>query len=91
MNNESVTMLKQEYYYLSAVKWTEERFLEEESGEVSGVYSFTAGEVNYHTIKVTDSLYRVTFMLKIKDLPEIEGTGYYDKDLQKMIKWNEKN
>lgn len=91
MNNESVTMLKQEYYFFSAMKWTEEQFLEEESVKVSGVYSFMDGEVNYHTVRVTDSLYRVTFRLKIKDLSEIEGTGYYDKDLQKMIKWNEKN
>ena len=91
MTNETVAMLKQEYYFLSAVKGIEEQFLEEESVKVSGVYSFMDGEVNYQTVKVTDSLYRVTFRLKIMDLQEIEGTGYYDKDFQKMIKWNEKN
>ncbi|WP_057765592.1 competence type IV pilus minor pilin ComGG [Cytobacillus praedii] len=91
MTNETVTMLKQEYYFLSAVKGAEEQFLEEESVNASGVYSFMDGEVNYQTVKVADSLYRVTFRLKIKDLPEVEGTGYYDIDLQKMIKWNEKN
>ena len=91
MTNETVTMLKQEYYFLSAVIGAEEQFLEEESVNVSGVYSFMDGEVNYQTVKVADSLYRVTFRLKIKDLPEVEGTGYYDIELQKMIKWNEKN
>jgi ComG operon protein 7 len=91
MINESVTMLKQEYYFLSSMKWTEEQFLEDDIEGLSGIYSFTDGEVTYHTVKVTDSLYRVTFILKMRDLPEVTGTGYYDKDLQKMIKWNEKN
>lgn len=88
---ESVTMLKQEYYFLSAMQWTEELFLKENHEEVSGVYSFSDGEVNYHSVKVTDSLYRVTFTLVMRNLPEITGFGYYDKELKKMIKWNEKN
>lgn len=88
---ESVTMLKQEYYFLSAMQWTEELFLQEDHGEVSGVYSFSDGEVSYHSVKVADSLYRVTFNLALKNLPEITGFGYYDKELKKMIKWNEKN
>lgn len=88
---ESVTMLKQEYYFLSAMKWTEELFLKEDHEEVSGIYSFSDGEVNYHSEKVTDSLYRVTFILTMKDSLEITGFGYYDKELKKMIEWNEKN
>lgn len=88
---ESVTMLKQEYYFLSAMQWTEELFFKEDHEEVSGIYSFSDGEVNYHSVKVTDSLYRVTFTLAMRNLPEITGFGYYDKELKKMIKWNEKN
>ncbi|WP_102274584.1 competence type IV pilus minor pilin ComGG [Cytobacillus massiliigabonensis] len=89
--NETVTMLKQEYYFLSAMKWTEEQLLVEENEGGSGIYSFLDGEVNYHSVKVTDSLLRVTFVLTMKDSPEITGVGYYDKELKKMIKWNEKN
>ncbi|MFE8695461.1 competence type IV pilus minor pilin ComGG [Cytobacillus sp. FJAT-53684] len=88
---ESEILLKQEYYFLSAMKWTEAHLIEDSNELLSGVYTFLDGEVQYSTAKVTDSLYRVTFLLTMSNRPNITGTGYYDRELGKMIKWNEKN
>ena len=88
---ESENILKQEYYFLSSIRQTEKEFFETGSISVSGSYTFSAGDVLYSTTELTDTIYKVTYKLKIGTNPEITAYSYYDKSYGKMIKWLEKN
>ncbi|MCM3704549.1 MULTISPECIES: competence type IV pilus minor pilin ComGG [Cytobacillus] len=89
--NQAETVLKQEYYLLSSFKKTEKMLSENAEPEVSGVYLFKEGSVSYEIAPVATSLIQITFKTKIGSDKEISGYAYYDTDLQKMIKWMEKN
>ncbi|MBG9448675.1 hypothetical protein ABE67_04955 [Cytobacillus firmus] len=89
--NQAETVLMQEYYLLSSFKKTEKRLSENAEPEESGVYSFKKGSVSYEISPVATSLIQITFKTKIGSDKEISGYAYYDTDLQKMIKWIEKN
>lgn len=95
LNEQSVIILKQEYYFLSSVMNVENeiRLLEDESDEsvVSGKLMFSDGQMDYKTEKLTEGLLRVMFDLRMDGLPVVSGIGYYDKDEEKMVKWIEKN
>lgn len=92
LNKESETIFKQEYYFLSSVKHVENEILSiEDSDLLFGSLSFSHGEVEYRTEKLTQELLKVTFDLKMENLPVVIGIGYYDKEKGKMIKWIEKN
>lgn len=90
---ESELIMKQEYYFLSSVMAAENHFMQmgDDDELPSGVRFFSDGEVEYNTEKLTDSLFKVTFDLKMESLPMLSGYGYYDKEEGKMIKWIEKN
>lgn len=90
---ESELILKQEYYFLSSMK-DAATHLEQmvDADELpTKVNLFSDGEVEYRTEKLTESLFKVTFDLKMESLPVLTGFGYYDKEEGKMIKWIEKN
>lgn len=89
---ESELILKQEYYFLSSIKQAENQLRQMLDDELpAGASHFSDGEVVYRTEKLTDSLFKVTFELKMASLPILLGFGYYDKEEGRMIKWIEKN
>ncbi|MBU8879364.1 hypothetical protein BGM26_10250 [Bacillus sp. FJAT-29790] len=89
---ESEIIMKQEYYFLSAMKQTEVLLFEwDYDDSFSGVFTFSGGQVEYSALKLTDSLFKVTFTLKMGGDLELTSFGYYDIDAGKVIKWNEKN
>jgi ComG operon protein 7 len=81
----------QEYYLLSSFKKTEKMLSENADPEESGVYLFKNGSVSYEISAAATSLIQITFRTKIDSDKEISGYAYYDTDLQKVIKWIEKN
>src|SRR5690606_37518007 len=85
------TVMMQEYYLLSSFKKTDKMLMENITPEESGVYLFKDGKVSYEISPVAASLIQITFKTKIGSAKEITGYAYYDTDLQKMIKWIEKN
>ncbi|MGG1831866.1 competence type IV pilus minor pilin ComGG [Cytobacillus firmus] len=89
--NQAETVMMQEYYLLSSFKKTEKMLSENADPKESGVYSFKKGSVSYEISSVATSLIQITFKTKIGSDKEISGYAYYDTDLQKMIKWIEKN
>jgi ComG operon protein 7 len=89
--NQAETVLMQEYYLLCSFKKTEKKLMENITPEESGVYLFKEGKVSYEISPVAASLIQITFKTKIGSDKEISGYAYYDTDLQKMIKWIEKN
>ncbi|WP_264738536.1 competence type IV pilus minor pilin ComGG [Cytobacillus firmus] len=89
--NQAETVMMQEYYLLCSFKKTEKMLRENINPEKSGIYSFKNGSVSYEISQVATSLIQITFKTKIGSDKEIFGYAYYDTDLQKMIKWIEKN
>ncbi|MBP2240862.1 competence protein ComGG [Cytobacillus eiseniae] len=88
--SDTEAFLKQEYYFLSAIRLVEDLFAEESNNDhFSGDISYLDGEIQYETVKITDSLYRVMFILKMNQMNKVSANGYYDKELGKMIQWNE--
>ena len=88
---ESETLLKQEYYFLSAVIQLETIFVREEEELFSGIFTYKDGEISYETSPITETLYMTTFTLQMASSPEIVGYSYFDKEEGKMIKWLERN
>lgn len=91
MMADAETILKQEYYLLSSVKRTETILKEKKEYDLSGIYYYASGQVSYSTVPLASSLYQITFRTKIGSDPEITSYAYYDIDLEKVIKWIEKN
>ena len=92
LNEQSVIILKQEYYFLSSVMNVENelRLLEDEF-VLSGMLMFSEGQMDYKTEKLSEGLLKVMFDLRMDGLPVVSGIGYYDKEEEKMVKWIEKN
>jgi competence protein ComGG len=89
--NQAETVIMQEYYLLCSFKKTEKMLSENIAPDKSGIFSFKNGSVSYEISPVATSLIQITFKTKIGSDKEISGYAYYDTDLQKMIKWIEKN
>ncbi|MFO1443487.1 hypothetical protein KDN24_09735 [Bacillus sp. Bva_UNVM-123] len=89
---EAETVFKQEYYFLCSVIHVENEMQQlDENALPTGNLIFTDGEVEYGVEKLTDNQFKVSFNLRMEDLPIVLGFGYYDKEVGKMIKWIEKN
>ena len=89
---ESEILLKQEYYLVSSLNRVEEILLTGDEDQFSGVFTFSDGNVQYETAKVTDTLLMSTFTLQmIGTNIEKLAYGYFDTEEGKMIKWLEKN
>ena len=89
---ESEILLKQEYYLASSLNRVEDILLTGDEEQFSGVFTFTEGNVQYETAKVTDTLLMSTFTLQmIGTNIEKLAYGYFDTEEGKMIKWLEKN
>jgi len=88
---ESEKLLQQDFYFLSSMKQVEEKFNIEEEEFPNGTIQYKYGDVSYSTTKLSDTVFKVSFTLKMDQFPQIIGTGYYDKAEGKMTKWAEKN
>ncbi|CAM3734903.1 competence type IV pilus minor pilin ComGG [Cytobacillus oceanisediminis] len=91
LTEEAETVLKQEYYLLNSLKRTEILLKEKKEYDLSGSYSFAKGNVSYSMSPLAASLYQITFKTKVGSDSEITTYAYYDIDLEKVIKWIEKN
>ena len=93
INKESETIFKQEYYFLSSVKHVENELslMEDKDDLLIGSLFFSHGSDDYRTEKLPEELLKVTFDLRMENLPVVIGIGYYDTEKGKMIKWIEKN
>ncbi|MBS4191272.1 hypothetical protein KHA94_13870 [Bacillus sp. FJAT-49705] len=88
---ESEAILKQEYYLLSSMKRVENILIEGDEELFSGFFTYTDGTIHYESSQLTETLFMVTFNVKIGSYPDIKGFGYFDEESGKMIKWVERN
>jgi ComG operon protein 7 len=92
MLKETETILKQDYYLLNAVRTIESTLATEGNKKEPGSILFNDGQANYVIMELTDQLWEIDIHLKTgTDQIEISGLAYYDTDIQKVIKWIEKN
>lgn len=87
---ETETIRLQEYYMLCSVKDVE-MLLREEIAPTNGINYYKHGNVSYQTQTLSTSLDEVTFNLRLYSGEKVVGIGQYDKEMDAMIKWREKN
>lgn len=80
----------QEYYMLSSLKLAEQRMLEN-SLTTNDSIEFDKGKVEFSRVALSDLLEDITFTLSLDNGREITGTGTYDKEQGRMVKWRERN
>lgn len=92
MLKETETILKQDYYLLDAVRTIETTLAMGGDEKEPGSIEFNDGQADYVIMELTDQLWEINITLKTGiDQMTISGLAYYDTDLQKIIKWIEKN
>lgn len=56
----------------------------------TGTMDFNNGTVIFNKISLSENMEEVTFSLKLKSGERAIGTGRYDKQLGRMVKWIER-
>lgn len=87
---EENVLLKQEFYFFRTLKHVEELLRGNESS-VSGVLSFHNGYVAYQTKLLSEEQVEVTYQMYLEDEYELTANSFYDKNIDRMTKWVEKN
>jgi hypothetical protein len=85
---ETETILKQEYYLLSAVKKLEGQ-IQANPSISAGSYSYREGMVVF-TKEDAGTTFKFTLTLTLNNGVQAQGYSYYDKNLTKMVKWVER-
>ena len=57
----------------------------------AGAIDFKNGTVTFTKTSLTENLEEVTFILKLNSGESAQGTGRYDKESGRMVKWIERN
>lgn len=92
MLKETETILKQDYYLLSAVRTIETNLAIDGNKKEPGSIMFYDGQVDYEIKELTPQLWEININLKTGiDQTDVSGLAYYDTDVQKVIKWSEKS
>lgn len=82
-------LLKQEYYMKNALAEVEQQ-LQSGSYEMSGVFFYKNGEIDYNISHYSEELLKITFQGKLTTMEKWSGESYYDKNSDKMVKWVER-
>ncbi|MDQ0269422.1 competence type IV pilus minor pilin ComGG [Cytobacillus purgationiresistens] len=88
--HEGKKLLQQEYYFFNSLKRVEDELLINSFALLSGKYQYNGGRVEYTVKEIAHSLLEVKLVIKMDSSKDIVGYGYYDRDLQRVIKWIEK-
>lgn len=82
---------KNSYYFLLALQETEKRLQGTgDEYEKTGVIVYEDGSVSYNIVEAGKDLLQITYRLYLPSRAEVDGLGYYDKQLKKMVNWFEK-
>lgn len=75
---------------LSSLKLAEQRMLDN-SLTTNGSIEFDKGRVEFSRVTLSEFLEDITFILSLDRGTKITGTGTYDKEQGRMVKWKERN
>ncbi|WP_409270641.1 competence type IV pilus minor pilin ComGG [Neobacillus sp. SCS-31] len=91
MAKEIETIQIQEYYMISSLKKIEKSFQEGSGTATGGSFAYRRGLVAYTVSTASPGTLKITISVKVDGAIPVEGYGYYDIPLKKMVKWMEKN
>ena len=92
MLNETETILKQDYYFLSTIELLQSQIAISDPMPTTGFLDFNDGQVSYTIVELSEKELEIKLVLTMKrGNGEVEGSAFYDKSLGKIVKWNEMN
>ena len=92
MLNETETILKQDYYFLSTIELLQSQIAISDPMPTTGFLDFNDGQVSYTIVELSERELEIKLILTMKrGNGEVEGSAFYDKSLGKIVKWNEMN
>jgi hypothetical protein len=80
----------QEYYMLCAIKQAESMLMSDNI-PLAGRMEFKQGTVTFNKTSLLESVDEVTFTLILDTGERFIGIGTYDNELDRMVKWIERN
>lgn len=92
MYSQTKVILQQEYYMMTSVKKLEELLINNPISNLSGTYQYENGVTTYVIEPVLNTTtMKVTITFTLHSGEKFIGVGIYDKAVQKMVKWTERN
>jgi len=92
MLNETETILKQDYYFLSTIELLQSKIAISDPMPTIGFLDFNDGQISYTIVEVSERELEIKLILTMKrGNGEVEGSAFYDKSLGKIVAWNEMN
>ena len=92
MLNETETILKQDYYFLSTIELLQSQIAISDPMPTTGFLDFNDGQISYTIVELSEREIEIKLILTMKrGNGEVEGSAFYDKSLGKIVKWNEMN
>ena len=92
MLNETETILKQDYYFLSTIELLQSQIAISDPMPTTGFLDFNDGQISYTIVELSERELEIKLILTMKrGNGEVEGSAFYDKSLGKIVKWNEMN
>ena len=92
MLNETETILKQDYYFLSTIESLQSQIAISDPMPTTGFLDFNDGQISYTIVELSERELEIKLILTMKrGNGEVEGSAFYDKSLGKIVTWNEMN
>jgi ComG operon protein 7 len=92
MLNETESILKQDYYFLSTIELLQSQIALSDSMPTTGFLDFNDGQISYTIVELSERELEIKLILTMKrGNGEVEGSAFYDKSLGKIVTWNEMN
>jgi hypothetical protein len=92
MLNETETILKQDYYFLSTIELLQSEIAISDPMPTIGFLDFNDGQISYTIVELSERELEIKLVLTMKrGNGEVEGSAFYDKNLGKIVAWNEMN
>src|SRR4051812_42592503 len=86
MLNETETILKQDYYFLSTIELLQSEIAISDPMPTIGFLDFNDGQISYTIVELSERELEIKLVLTMKrGNGEVEGSAFYDKSLGKIV------
>ncbi|WP_019154485.1 competence type IV pilus minor pilin ComGG [Robertmurraya massiliosenegalensis] len=82
---------RNQFMFMQSLKKVENQLSNAEEVERTGIFYFENGTVTYQINELDNAQLQILFRLVTSSGAELEGFGYYDQHIEKMVKWLERN
>lgn len=81
---------RNQFYFLQSLKKVESLLILDSLNE-EGSFIYERGKVDYKIVDMGEGQLRINFRLNTDEQTDLTATGYFDRNLQKVSKWIERN